>query len=216
MHRGAVQGEEMKLIGVSGQLESGKDTVADILVNNHGYKRVSVGYHIRMECINLTKNELLELGTHMPKLVLDTARDLCNLTPSHASKLVFAKPTEHVIRVLLQWYGQWKYEEDNDYWLNRVRYQIRVMQMANEGIRIVMSDVRRFNEFEMCRNHGETWCVVRAKSLAEPTTQQAREALGHVTEMGWKALPFKQYISNNGSLDDLSKLVGMIVKEYDL
>jgi hypothetical protein len=207
----------MKLIGVSGMIESGKDTVADILIRNHGYQRVSVGFHIRMECTRLPDALLLTRNAlQMPGDVWKSAKRLHDLTFNEARKLVFAKPTEPDIRTLLQWYGQWKYMEDPDYWLSQVRYQIQMMLIRDVNIKVVMPDIRRENEFKMCQTNGETWCVVRSKCLTEPSTQLTKETLGHVTETGWKTLPFKQYISNNGSLEDLEQLVGMLVKEYSL
>lgn len=207
----------MRLIGVSGMLESGKDTVADILIKNHGYYKVSVGYHIRVECIHLDDSYLMTKLCHwMPKSVWDTAVYLHSLPLEKAYDLVFSKSTTPAVRDLLQWYGQWRYAESESYWLDKIRVQIRSIQATGEHTRIVVPDVRRANEFEMCQSHGETWCVVRSRCLSKNSTKLSREALGHITETVWKELPFKQYIINNGNLEDLEKLVGMIVKEYDL
>lgn len=202
---------KMKLIGLYGEMESGKDTVADILIEEFHYYRVSVGRHIREE---LAKRPHVPTDTWVP---YDLKRTLGHLANGRLVKdLLFAKPTTPEIRGLLQWWGTYRRCQHALYWLNMVVAEIK----DGQHDRIVFSDLRVPAEFQMANMYGETWRVIRCNGLEADTIGRKRAKYGelhdHVTETSLDFFPFQQYISNNGDIQDLKRLVRMIAKEYKL
>lgn len=192
----------MKFIGLYGEMESGKDTVGQILIENYGYYKVSVGRHIRREILKLDPI-IVSQATYIPNGVQVT---LCKLQEKRFRDAMYAKPTTPEIRAALQWFGQWWFDKDPTHWLSQVKCEIR----DGNHKKIVFTDVRRPNEFNLAAELGEVWAVIRASSL-EPSTLRS-----HITETGLRGYPFKQYVSNNGDLKDLERLIGLLIREYKL
>jgi hypothetical protein len=192
----------MKMIGIYGEMESGKDTVGSILVRDHHYYRVSIGDHIRREILECHQEQL---GPMVPLTVLRTLKGIKNSAGMRAA--VHAKPTTPEIREALQWFGQHEFDRYPQHWLAQVRRELA----QTKRTKVVFTDVRRPNEYDFVSGQGgEMWMTVKATELKQETIHK------HITECGLRNYSFKQYISNNGSVPDLERLVKMIVREYGL
>lgn len=199
----------MKIIGISGPMESGKDTVANILVTRYGYDRVSIGDLIRKEllevqisCTGTIRSDYIGGQIHIPTYISD-------MLPSLSMEKLMAKPTSVSIRALLQWYGYTRLQDNPRHWLDQVREQIQSACYS----RVVIPDIRMPVEFKYCKDSdGYVWRLVRENSSSNPMESVAN----HITETSISRFPFDQYIANNGSLEDLTRLVCLLVDGYDL
>lgn len=122
------------LIGLIGLAGAGKTTVADYLVDNYGYKKLSFKYALIDE---LKENfpELLKLWSYQYDM-------------EDIDGLFKVKPEE--VRLLMQHYGtEVRRRDDPDYWVNKWHQQFSIHDTGN----IVVDDVRFLNEadrIKMC------------------------------------------------------------------
>ena len=145
----------LRVIGLSGKMGAGKDTVAELLGQAHGFRRVAFADVLKREVA-----EAAERGA------------LPGITPAD----VWAKPTRDDVRVTLQNWGMGKREVDPLYWVNLAAEAARAI--LADGGRVVFSDVRFANEAELVRRlGGENWRVVGRQSAAVVGREHASEKL---------------------------------------
>lgn len=187
------------MIGLAGPLGSGKDTVATIL-REHGYHQLSYGKYIRQEC----EQGYMPPGVQVPDVVRRTItmmREQPKMRP-----LVWEKPTTPEVRQLLQWWGEWRFSINAAYWTRMMRDEIKSLAGLN---RVVISDIRRPNEFNMVHEfHGENWRIERIQDESNPTR-------AHITETMLTHYNFSAYIDNNQDLVKLTHCVNDCLHQYD-
>ncbi len=113
------------VIGICGYKGSGKSTVADHLVKEHGFTRVNF------------KDALV---AEMKKLLPNTLKSLGEMYSLSVEELFQAKPA--VMRALMQEYGtEVRRADDANYWVRQWKETV-----SGIGKHIVVDDVRFFNE----------------------------------------------------------------------
>lgn len=204
----------MAVIAICGFISSGKDTVAEFLVNYHGYKRASFAGTLKdaVAAVFGWDRELLEGRTKEAREWREKVDfwwagrlNVPNLTP----------------RLMLQLWGTEVCRNGfhNDIWVASVENQLR-----NAKDNIVISDCRFPNEVNAMRNAGAklvwvkrgelpTWYDTAVKANSGDTTAQSTLAgYGiHASETSWVGTEFDAVIENNGSLDDLLAQVTKLV-----
>lgn len=172
------------LIGLSGYAQSGKDTVASILVDKYSFKRISFADAIRNAL--LTLNPKIDSITHLSDLVDDYGWDV-------------AKQNSEVRR-LMQVFGSevgrkmWS----DTFWIDQAFKHI------TDGVHIfngnfVFADVRFPNEAEAIKNKdGKIWRVNRHNFSAVNS---------HISERAMDNWMFDDVIYNDGTLEELTQQV---------
>lgn len=190
------------LIGLSGHLESGKNTVAEIL-GEYGYQRFAFGDHIRQELAHWwtcppSNNPLIPDGVKRTLYLIQSEERM--------RKAIFQKPTTPEIREAIQWWGREKCWLDPGYWIKKVWADI-ASKDCKTG-RVVISDVRMPNEFQAIKaKGGEVWRIQR-----EPIVTPF---MSHVTEHALDLHDFDAVISNTKWIGDLKQLVVAVLRDYD-
>jgi len=171
------------IIGLSGYARSGKDSVAELLVLNYGFKRMAFADGIRKALLQL--NPVVADGLRLNELVEEHGWEV-------------AKSKDEVRR-LLQVLG-------TDVGRKLIHQDIWVWHLFNQmnmGERIVIPDVRFPNEAKMIEEQGgEVWRINRANHHA---------VNDHVSEHAMDNHMFKRVVYNNGTLDDLAEEVFMLM-----
>jgi hypothetical protein len=165
------------MIGLSGWARSGKDTVANYLVEKHGFVRVSFADQMRTALYNL--DPTIDLMGY--RISLRTAVDLTgweNLKAQSAD-----------VRGLMQRMGTevgrnlW----GEDFWVEAA------MNLVSPDTNIVVSDVRYPNEADAIRRRGgQVWRITR---------DGVGPANNHDSETSLNTYSFDQYIANNESIE---------------
>jgi Domain of unknown function (DUF4406) len=178
----------VELIGLSGYARSGKDTVADYLVDSYGYKKMSFADPMKQAL--LTLNPTIDVGG----------------TPAALSQAILMgwddlKAISSDIRPLLQRMGtevgrnMW----GEDFWVNAA------LNSIPDGSKVVFADVRFPNEAAAIKSLGGT--VIRVK----------RDGVGpansHVSETALDDYVFDTVIDNSGSIEDLKLTVKTILNK---
>jgi hypothetical protein len=186
------------IIGLTGFAGSGKDTVAEILVQEHGFKRYAFADKLREMAYAI--NPLVMSSDHggdtfLQELVDDDGWDV-------------VKRELPQVRELLQRLGVWHRENvSEDFWVDFVHRQ----WVADGYPNAVITDVRFPNEAFWVRAHatpfddagdlGELWRVTRPG--VGPVNDHISEKLD---------LAADQTVLNNGTLLDLRETVWALMK----
>lgn len=179
------------IIGFAAESGSGKDAAADVLVEEFRFVRMKFADALRDECWRSI------LHKEIPRCVPDDVRDI--ILKTEDPDMVHIKPTTPEMRRLLQFWGEWRRSENEDYWVERLK--ARRSDLGNPDI--VITDPRHDNEgvgYIQNENKGLVWRIVRPsrQTYGNPVLDN------HVTEQwvrtftGWNAT-----IINDGTLDDL-------------
>jgi hypothetical protein len=176
------------LIGLSGYARSGKDTVAELLCLNYGYKRVSFADPMRQALYVLSPK--LDNIVRLSEYVDDYGWDV-------------AKQNQEVRR-LLQVFGTEVGRKmfGLDFWID-----IALKDLSGDT-QVVISDVRFPNEADaIAKLGGSVWRINRKNHSA---------VNGHASEHAMDNYMFNHVIYNDGTLDDLSDEVFMLAKHLGL
>lgn len=171
------------IIGLTGYAQSGKDTLANILIENHGYTRIAFADKIRDFIYAV--NPMVEPGLYLKDAVDEMGWDK-------------AKVTITEVRRLLQDIGIGaRTIFGSQFWINEAMRSI--LRSPDTDMRYVITDVRFINEANMIKaNNGQIWRVKRNGVDAVNS---------HVSESEMDNFKVDQIFLNNGSLEDLAALV---------
>lgn len=207
------------IIGICGFIGSGKDTVADYLVNSHGFRRESFASTLKDAVAHVFgwDRTMLEGRTKQ-------AREWREQRDEWWSTRLGQDITP---RWILQYWGTEVCRKGfhDDIWIASLENKIR-----NSRDNIVISDCRFPNEIKAIKNAGGK--VIRVTRGGNPEWYQDAlnvnagrgnmswmlskdklQKLGiHASETAWVGTEFDAVLDNNGSIDDLYKEIKNLVQ----
>jgi hypothetical protein len=199
------------IIGVCGLIGSGKDTIADYLVNIHEFRRDSFAATLKdaVAAVFGWDRDMLEGRTR-------SSREWREQSDAWWSQRLGQNITP---RWILQWWGTEVCRKGfhDDIWIASLENKLRASRDD-----VVISDCRFPNEIAAIRAQGGH--VIRVVRGPDPGWfQQAREhltqgasppsELPHQSEWAWAGTEFDRVISNDGSLDDLYRQITDLVQD---
>jgi hypothetical protein len=213
------------IIGVCGFIGSGKDTIADYLVNFHGYRRESFAGSLKdaVAAVFGWDRTMLEGRTKQAREWRE------QVDPWWAERLNMPELTP---RYILQYWGTEVCRNGfhDDMWIASLENKLR-----NSKDDIVISDCRFPNEIKSIKDAGGI--VIRVKRGSEPEwyrdaadmnagehcmnwalAKNRMSKLGiHASETAWVGTKFDHTLTNDTSIDDLYTKVQLIINpEQDL
>lgn len=209
------------IIGVCGWIGTGKDTVADYLVNSHQYRRDSFAHGLK-DIVAVTfgwDRELLEGRTREAR----EWREQVDTWWANRVNIPHLTP-----RWVLQYWGTEVIRKNfhNDFWIAALESRLR-----NSQDNIVISDCRFPNEIKSIKDQGGKVVWVQRGPLPEwyqaalnynAGKKKIGWALGkgeleragiHPSEYAWVGTEFDAILDNNGSMDRLFEQVRNLVLE---
>jgi hypothetical protein len=189
------------IIGICGLIGSGKGTVADILVDEHGFRKISFADSLKDAISNVFgwPRNLLEGDTEESREFRE------RVDPWWAERLDIPDLTPRWI--LQQWGTEvCRNSFHSDIWILSLERKL-VMGDGN----VVIPDTRFPNEIDMIQKlGGQVWHVKRDEDPDWFTRYRTRGMIPpdiHPSEWAWARAEFDQTITNDGSLDDLRQKV---------
>jgi hypothetical protein len=178
------------IIGLTGYAQSGKDSVANILVENYGYQRIAFADPIR------------KLLYEMNPTVKDGGYRVQGVVDGYGWDV--AKTAFPEIRTLLQTLGVGARKTFGDmFWVNQALSGLQLFGEAN----YVITDVRYPNEAKAIRGYdnSQIWRIKR--SGVDPVNT-------HASETAMDGEKVDQIFVNNGTLEDLKVLISTRMRAY--
>jgi hypothetical protein len=178
------------IIGLSGYAQSGKDTVANYLVERHGFCQIAFADALKEALYAL--NPLVGDDVYLREVV----------TPDDWQTYKHTEWYEE-IRRLLQVFGTEVARDlwDKDFW---VKVTIEKAKECYNMERVVFSDCRFINEMEaICDHGGMLWRINRPGTLPPNDHPSETEALTFEK--------YDEYLVNDGTIEDLKKKVDNLI-----
>ena len=202
------------IIGICGFIGSGKDTVADYLVNFHEFRRESFANTLKdaVAAVFGWDRTLLEGRTKEAREWRE------QVDPWWAERLAMPTLTP---RWVLQYWGTEVCRKafHDDIWIASLENKIR-----NSKDNVVISDCRFPNEIASIRSAGGTIVWVQRGDLPDwydvavaanqghnYAVQDLKMRKIHASETAWVGTDFDVVVDNNGSIDDLYNQAKLIV-----
>ncbi len=203
------------IIGVCGLIGSGKDTIADYLVNIHEFRRDSFAATLKdaVAAVFGWDRTMLEGRTR-------SSREWREQPDTWWSDRLGRDITP---RWILQWWGTEVCRRGfhDDIWIASLENKLRHSEDD-----VVISDCRFPNEIAAIRAQGgyvirvvrgpePAWyAVAQSANLGIDGAAQMLESMGiHASETAWIGTDFDCVIQNNGSLDDLYQQINDLLRD---
>lgn len=187
------------IIGLVGYIGSGKGTVGDILVQQHGYYRFAFADALKdaVATIFTWPRGLLEGDTESSRQWRE------QVDPWWSERLGY----EVTPRLILQKFGTEACRNGiaDNIWIAALEKRIRGYED------VVISDVRFPNEIDFVRSVGGK--VFRVKRGEEPSFEERQKM--HISETAWNNVVMDSTITNNGTLSELREGVNFLLTEYE-
>jgi len=189
------------IIGICGLIGCGKGTVADILVEEHNFKKLSFADKLKdgVATVFGWDRSMLEGDTRQSREWREQRDEF------------WSKETKRNItpRIVLQEFGTdcMRHGFDDSIWVSMVKQEL----IKNPTKDFVIPDVRFPNEALMIQKLNG--CVWRAIRGPDPVWFRMYQDIGvepkdvHESEWRWANVNFNAQVSNNGTLDDLKNQV---------
>lgn len=191
------------IVGVCGLIGSGKGTVADILVESHGYVKVSFADSLKdaVSAVFGWDRALLEGDTTASREFRETVDEFWSQRLNRQG----VTP-----RLVLQLVGTEVFRDafDSAIWVHSLERKLRELPPS---AKIVIPDTRFPNEIDMIRRqNGVVWCVQRGE-LPHWATEYMRSGIEpnhiHPSEYSWLQSRFDNTIHNNENITALEHKV---------
>lgn len=176
------------ILGISGLKGSGKDTIADYLVKNHNFVKVSFADALKDGCKAIFGFNDRQLYGDLKEVVDKNWK----ITPRQAMQFVGTDLFRNQIRSLIPWV-------DDKFWIQCTLNKIKQIQKNTEtrNKNIVIADVRFENEVDAIRQINGSIVNVTRDNLTYNDTCE------HESEKYIDNLIYAHKIYNNNSLESL-------------
>jgi hypothetical protein len=196
-----MKSEYPTIIGITGRKYNGKDTVADYLVSEHGYMKISLADPLKEICRTLFGFTTEQLYGEQKEIV----DPRWNISPRQALQYVGTELFRNHINGLLPDIGE-------NFWIISAILKIKAIITINPDAKFVISDIRFPNEIELLdkifmeRDDSYNIDVPRIWRISRPSIE-INDASVHDSERLIDTLNVDKEILNDSDLDSLYRKI---------
>lgn len=184
-----------KIIAICGAKRSGKDVLAEHLVQKYNYKRISFAEPLKIAVKGLFNFEDNQVG--IGEDTGDDRKDIVDerwgITPRAALQFFGTEMMQEKIQELLP-------NMKRNFFANTL---VNHINNAKEETKFVISDLRFIHEYEMLLNITnisiKDILVVR---VIRPSKDRIKALEPHISELEYTSIPYDIIMINNGSIED--------------
>lgn len=189
------------IIGLCGAQGSGKDTVANILISEYGFIKLTFASTLKdvVAILFSWPRDLLEGLTEESRLWRENVDDfwseklsIPNFTPRKALQMIGT--------------DLFRIHFNNDIWISIVENKINTMLKNNPNTNIVISDCRFTNEFSLIKQFPDSHIIMILREKNKSINK-----LYHSSETEWINYNFDAILQNDNSIDDLKPNIKSIL-----
>lgn len=218
------------IIGIGGKLKHGKTTIANILIEKFGYKKISFGDPLK-KILSIALKEYFTLDDFYDQQIKDltfnkyTSYPEIVLTKHQIDRLICAininyNLTSTEMEIIREWFNNEKFTSlrdlmqrfgtdlcrnliNNNIWVDTLQKQLS-FNFNNKNNKFISDDIRFLNERKMIHNLNGILILIK-RDLPEYENKHSSElSLGEDKE-------YNIIIDNNSSLDDLKNKIDILV-----
>jgi len=189
------------IIGLCGNQGSGKDTVANILISEYGFIKLTFASTLKdvVAILFSWPRDLLEGLTEESRLWRENVDDfwseklsIPNFTPRKALQMIGT--------------DLFRIHFNNDIWISIVENKINTILKNNPNTNIVISDCRFTNEFSLIKQFPDSHIIMILREKNKSINK-----LYHSSETEWVNYNFDAILQNDNSIDDLKPNIKSIL-----
>lgn len=191
-----------RIIAVCGLKRSGKDTIADILVDSYGYKKIKIAEHLK---------KMLHIVFGFSEEQLETSKK------DEIDHKWGVSP-----RVLMQYLGTEVMQYDIQKVLPHIGRTIWIQKIkdtyidADPSQRFVISDLRFKHEYDILKAYNPLILKVIRDNTTTVTIRNEKTSIpNHSSEVEFNDIPYSYSINNNTDINDLKNMIhSILLEEY--
>ena len=196
-----------KIIAICGAKRSGKDVLAEHLVNKYNYERVAFANPLKVAVKNLFNfdDDQVGIGKDEGTDRKDIVDERWGITPRAALQFFGTEIMQEKIQELLP-------NMKRNFFANTLKNYIENAENSENDKRYVISDLRFIHEHEMLLNMPNISIndimIIR---VIRPSENRAKEQYQHISELEYVDIPYDIIMINNGTIDDYIRRFEQII-----
>jgi hypothetical protein len=199
-----------KIIAICGAKRSGKDVLAEHLVNKYNYERVAFANPLKVAVKNLFNfdDDQVGIGKDEGTDRKDIVDERWGITPRAALQFFGTEIMQEKIQELLP-------NMKRNFFANTLKNYIENAENAGNyenDKRYVISDLRFIHEHEMLLNMPNVSIndimIIR---VIRPSENRTKEQEPHISELEYVNIPYDIIMINNGTIDDYIRRFEQII-----
>jgi hypothetical protein len=196
-----------KIIAICGAKRSGKDVLAEHLVNKYNYERVAFANPLKVAVKNLFNfdDDQVGIGKDEGTDRKDIVDERWGITPRAALQFFGTEIMQEKIQELLP-------NMKRNFFANTLKNYIENAENSGNDKRYVISDLRFIHEHEMLLNMPNISIndimIIR---VIRPSENRAKEQEPHISELEYVDIPYDIIMINNGTIDDYIRRFEQII-----
>ena len=196
-----------KIIAICGAKRSGKDVLAEHLVNKYNYERVAFANPLKVAVKNLFNfdDDQVGIGKDEGTDRKDIVDERWGITPRAALQFFGTEIMQEKIQELLP-------NMKRNFFANTLKNYIENAENSGNDKRYVISDLRFIHEHEMLLNMPNISIndimIIR---VIRPSENRAKEQEPHISELEYVNIPYDIIMINNGTIDDYIRRFEQII-----
>lgn len=181
------------IIALCGYKGSGKDTIANYLVEKYNYKHYKISDKLK-EIIKI----LFDLSDNDLEEKKEKVNDKWNTTPRRLMQFIGTDMFQYKLQELLP-------NINRDFWIKSLFTKDLMNKINNENYKIVISDLRFLHEYEIISNLYVSYSILKVKN------NRIEQNDNHISENEFNQININGIINNNSNLETLYNNINNII-----